>query len=235
MATFLGRRPRGNPGRLRITRRGPSAAAQEEGGGDVPEWVPDGAYRYIDFTTTPVRVWDDGAEVALATVLGNSALLSITFDPEDIEAGVGLVGGAAALIGMDTVFNGNFTMLAEFDTEFVFEMAEGTFAVDLVARYSHASNTIHWTDSNSGEQVRKPSGSATEGAHKMAWAFDNEVGWASYDNTQMVYYLNAGVTTVALPLGTPVTDIAVNSGATIKRLTVWDMAQTELQVKALTG
>lgn len=201
----------------------------------IQSWVRAGAVADVDFVSVPPRAYAGGAEVGLSDILGDSVLMNVVFNPNDIIPGVGFhnpeVTAIAALIGaLRTALQSAFTMQIEFLDRFRLELTEETFATDIVAKHIDGQQPS-LTDGN----VALVTGNGTTGPHKMAFTVTDALSYASVDNVRLDDEGDPASTTIVLPLPNVPTDIILSaSSGTIQRLTVYPV-KTEDQTQALSA
>ena len=204
-------------------------ALAQEGEGETPEWLPEGAVAFIDFENE--HYYMDGAEVAVTDILGSDVPAGYTFDVGDIGAsgwgdpssnlGAVFKGAAKAtlLAGATIVVHGTIDA-GEFSGGFVFTLFD---TPDFNATYDILFNpgTVNMGDGFGGEAgIAENDGWTANAANRAAF---------TVTPTNMAYAVN-GVAGVGTPFNpqnwtSPALDtvgLTASAGCTIHSVTIYE-------------
>lgn len=206
-----------------------------DGGGsfEAPTWVRPGAKADIDFAHDPPRAWTAtaGETDDLSTILGDSALMGVTYDPDGLQPGVGFTGLAALIGPMVTAFAFGFTLRIEQQDYATIEFTEPTYGTDIqFVCGSNPANSVGLVDNgteSSGVSLksRDELGAGiptTPGAHTVALTIKSNEMYGGIDGEAFWGYDDDGETTVTDP-STPndPTDIIIGFAHGVQRMTVY--------------
>lgn len=202
----------------------------EIGGAEAPEWLPEGAAFHVDFDNGQYY-WggEEKVEADLGEILGESILLNVSFDPQDIDENG--YSGAAALIGtLKAAVLAGCTLRAEFINSLIFEQTEAAFMTDIALNYSNISQTGSLNDQITETPLVVE---ATGGSHKVATTITSETMFASADNVRFASEEFPELTAVVPGMPNPPTDLQIG-GFSIQSFTVWTTPKNEADTQALT-
>lgn len=154
----------------------PTTIGTIEGGGDTPEWLPDGAIAYADFVNG--HYYAGGAETTATSMFQSDTVDGDTFSPEKIESAVGYVSQAD---GSDTpAFSFVDTSAILPGATYVIEYENGTDGLMYLMEYTQDTYSTQWDAQTrfDGIRLRDTATTATDenplsvGLHKWALTFD---------------------------------------------------------------